>query len=228
MIHIHANYYYEVADLINRLLALQEFFVQLDKRLKITRDIIWQVNTYQDLLEFLSYDLHDSSSTIQQNEGLFFIWHSLMAMQILTLSKLIKDDGAFSLKKLINMSGAKVKNFDKPGLLEEFDYIHDEYVKNKLNVVRDQFIAHLDISSEEIKTDIHMLCVAKNQVTSLYDRISLALGAEEYDHDDRCVDGIKEVFDELDEYEKVKAVIIAAEVKGRKQIDVSEFLAIKC
>ena len=92
--------------------------MKLDDRLKITRDIIWQVNTYQDLLEFLSYDLHDSPSPIQQNEGLFFIWHSLMAMQILTLSKLIKDDGAFSLKKLINMGGAKVKGFDKHGLLE--------------------------------------------------------------------------------------------------------------
>jgi hypothetical protein len=54
-----------------------------------------------------------------------------MDLQILVLSKLIKDDGAFSLKKLINMGGAKVKGFDKTGLMEEFNYIHQEYVKKE-------------------------------------------------------------------------------------------------
>ncbi|AKH69025.1 hypothetical protein IMCC21906_01347 [Spongiibacter sp. IMCC21906] len=202
--------------------------MQLDERMKVTRDLIWQVNTYQDILEYLSYDLHDSASPISQNEGLFFVWHSLMGLQILALSKLIKDDGAFSLKKLINMGGAKVKGFDKSGLLEDFDYIHSEYQRHKLDSVRDQFIAHLDMSDDEIKTDIHMLCVAKNQVTSLYDRISLATGGEEYQHDERCVKGIRGLFDEIDEYEKIKAIIVAAQIKGLKQVNVSDFLAIKC
>jgi predicted nuclease of restriction endonuclease-like RecB superfamily len=150
-----------------------------------------------------------------------------MDLQILVLSKLIKDDGAFSLKKLINMGGAKVKGFDKTGLMEEFNYIHQEYVKKKLDSVRDQFIAHLDLSAEEIKIDIHTVCIAKNQIASLYNRISFALDGEEYHHDDRCVKGIESVFEELDEYEKVKAVIVAAQVKGKSHIDVSEFLAIK-
>jgi len=197
--------------------------VQLDERLKVTRDLIWQVNTYQDILEFLSYGLHNSPNPINQNEGLFFVWHSLMGMQVLGLSKLIKDDGAFSLKKIIKIGGAKVKDFDKPGLLEEFDSIHSEYQRHKLDSVRDQFIAHLDISAEEVETDIHMLCVAKNKVTSLYDRISQALGGEEYQHDDRCVKDIRGIFEEVDEYGKVKAIIFGAQVKGLDKIDVSEF-----
>lgn len=202
--------------------------MQLNERLKITKDIVWQVNTYQDMIEFLSYDLHKSPSPIDQNEGLFFIWHSLMALQILTLSKLIKDDGAFSLKKLINLGGARVKGFDKSALLEEFGHIHGEYVNNQLDSVRDQFIAHLDLSAEEIKTDIHMLCILKNMVTGLYDRISLASGGEKYSHDDRCVKGIREVFDELDEYDKMKALLIAAQIQGRESVNVSEFIDAKC
>jgi len=202
--------------------------VQLSERLKVTKDIVWQVNTYQDILEYLSYDLHDSPSPITQNEGLYFIWHSLMGLQILTLSKLIKDDGAFSLKKLINIGGASIKGFDKPAMLEEFEYIHEEYVKHKLDSVRDQFIAHLDISADEIKTDIHMLCIKKNMVTSLYSRISIAIGEEEYSHDDRCVKDIRGIFEELDEHERFKAILIAAQIKGREHVEVKEFIEEKC
>lgn len=200
--------------------------MRLDARLLITRDLIWQVNTYQEILEFLSYDLNDSPSPINQNEGLFFIWHSLMGLQILVLSKLIKDDGAFSLNKLINIAGAKVKGFDKANLLDVFAHVHGEYVKHQLDVVRDQFIAHLDISAEEIKTDIHVLYVKTNQVTSLYNRIATAIGGEEYRHDDRCVRGLRGIFEELDDYERVKALIIATQMKYEKTIDVSDFRAI--
>lgn len=202
--------------------------MQLSERLKVTKDIIWQVNTYQDILEYLSYDLHDSSSPITQNEGLYFIWHSLMALQILTLSKLIKDNGACSLKKLINIGGASISGFDKPAMLEEFDYIHEEFVKNKLDSVRDQFIAHLDISANEIKTDIHMLCEKKNMVTSLYNQISIATGGEEYTHDDRCVKGIRGMFEELDDHERFKAILIAAQSQGRGNVDIKEFIDGKC
>ncbi|MES2674348.1 MAG: hypothetical protein V4660_08910 [Pseudomonadota bacterium] len=202
--------------------------MQINERLKVTKDIVWQVNTYQDILEYLSYDLHDSPSPITQNEGLYFIWRSIMGLQILTLSKLIKDDGAFSFKKLINIGGASIKGFDKPAMLEEFEYIHEEYVKHRLDSVRDQFIAHLDISADEIKTDIHVLCVKKNMVTSLYNRISIAIGEEEYCHDDRCVKNIRGIFEELDEHERFKAILIAAQIKGREHVEVKEFIEEKC
>jgi hypothetical protein len=191
--------------------------VQLTERIEITRNLIWEANTYQDLIEFLSYDLHDTPSPIDSNEGLYFIWRSIMSLQILTLSKLIKDDGAFSIKKLINIGGAKIKGFDKAGLLEDFSYLLSEYNRHKLGTVRDQFLAHLDISSDEIKTDIHMLCVTKNLTTSLFNRIAAGSGQGEYLHDDKCVTAIKEVFDELDEYDKVKAVIMAAKVQKKEK-----------
>lgn len=201
--------------------------MKLDERMKVTRGLIWQINTYQDILEYLSYGLNDSPNPIGQNEGLFFLWNSLIGLQILALSIIIKDDGAFSLKKLINIGGARIKGFDKSGLMKEFDYIHSEYQRHKLDCVRDQFIAHLDMSVEEIKTDIRMLCFARNQVTSLYGRISLAAGGDEYEHDDICVKEIRSIFDEIDEYEKVKAIIVSAQIKGLKQVHVSDFLAIK-
>lgn len=201
--------------------------MQLNERLKVTKDIVWQVNTYQDILEYLSYNLHDSPRPINQNEGLYFIWCSLMGLQILTLSKLIKDDGAFSLKKLINIGGASIKGFDKPTMLEEFEDIYEEYVKHNLDSVRDQFIAHLDISADEINTDIHMLCVIKNMVTSLYNRISIAIGEEEYSHDDRCVRDIRGIFKELDEHERYKAILIAAQIQGREHVEVKEFVGEK-
>jgi hypothetical protein len=202
--------------------------VQLVERIEVTRGLIWEANTYQDLIEFLSYNLHGSPSPIEQNDGLYFIWRSIMSLQILTLSKLIKDDGAFSIKKLINIGSAKIKGFDKAGFLEDFEYLLGEYKKHKLGTIRDQFLAHLDITAEEIKTDIHMLCVTKNLSTSLFNRISLAVGQDAYVHDDKCVTSLKDVFDELDEYDKVKAVIMGAQIQQKKNIDVADFIAIKC
>lgn len=201
--------------------------MKLPERIETIRNLVWEITNYQDLLEYLSYDLHDSPSRIDQNEGLYFIWRSLMGLQILTLSKLIKDNGAFSLQKLINIAAAKTKGFDKREHQEEMDCILSEYEKHQLDVVRDKFVAHLDISSNEIKTDIHMLCVTANQVTSLFNRIASAVGAEEFVRNDRCVKGIKEIFSELDEYEKVKALIVATQIKGKQKIYVADFLAIK-
>jgi hypothetical protein len=201
--------------------------MKLLERLDVVRNMVWEVKTYQDLIEFLSYDLHDTPSRIDSNAGLYFIWRSLMALQILTLRKMINDDEPFSFQKLINIASASIKGFDKNLFQSENDLVVDEFKKNKLDFVRDKFVAHLDITSEEIGTDIHTLCITTNQVTSLFNRISTAIGRDEYMHDDCCLNGLKEIFSELDEYEKVKAIITVAQINGAHQISVADFLKVK-
>lgn len=203
--------------------------MKLSERIEVLRNIVWEVETYKDIIEYLSYDLHPTPSRIDNNEGLHFMWRSMMGLQILTLSKLIKDDGSFSFQKIINMASAKIKGFNKVGFQEELDFIVHEFKENNLDKVRDKFLAHLDISANEIKTDIHMLSIHANQVVSMFNDLALALGCLEYEHDDRCIKGIEGIFSELDEYERIKAFLMASEIQNRNEVSISEIAeAVKC
>jgi hypothetical protein len=203
--------------------------LDIEERIKITRDIIWQVNTHQDYLEYLSSELKNEQFSAQKNEGVFFLWRSTMAMQILGLSKLINDHGPFSLTKIFNIIASKNKNFDKATLTIELNEIAEHYKLHRFHVVRNKYIGHLDNYEEEIKTDIHSLAVSVNQVTGFFDRLSSILGKASYEHDDRCIQDLKKIFSEIDDYEKVKSVIVSNQIKGKSQVDISEFnKAIKC
>jgi len=196
--------------------------VNLSERIEVLRNVVWEVVAYKDFIEYLSYDLHPTPSRIDNNAGVHFIWRSMIRLQIITLNKLIKDNGAFSFHKIINMAGAKVKGFHIDEFQEELDVMINEFKANNLDTVRDKFLAHLDISAEEIKTDIHILSIKANQVVSLFNNIAAKLGFPEYTHDERCINGLNEIFSELDEYELVKAFLMASEIKNKELVSISE------
>lgn len=202
--------------------------MNLHERLEVLESMTWEIRTCQDMNEYLSYGLHDTPYQANGNEGLYFIFRSLMALQILILSKFLKADGAFSFQKIINIAGATVKEFNIKPFQNELNSIIGDYKKNNLDTVRDKFIAHLDLNADETKTDIHSLNSITNQVVDLYSEISKSLGSDEYVHDDRCLKGFKEIFDELDKYEMVKGVILAAQIQQKKKIDITDFIKLKC
>ncbi len=172
--------------------------MKLQDRIEIARNVIWEVSSYHDVLEHMSYDLDGIPSPIEQNEGAFFVWRSIAGLEILALSKLINDNGPFSLQKLVNIASASIKGFKKDEFQADLDQLSDEYKRYQVDVIRDKFIAHLDIIHSELGIDIHKLSILKNWVASFFNRLATVLEVQGYVHDLRVISSLAKIFDKHD------------------------------
>lgn len=157
--------------------------MKLVDRFNVTKDMIWEVASCHDIIENMSDNLSTESSLIEINDGAFFVWRSLAGIEVLGLSNLIHDDGPFSFQKLINMASAKIKGFDGEKFQSDLDKLRAEFLKFKMNVVRDKFVAHKDIVLDEIGIDIHKFCIVKNGAISFFNDLASSLGFSCYEHD---------------------------------------------
>ena len=157
--------------------------MKLPDRFNVTKDMIWEVASCHDIIEHMSDNLSTESSLIEVNEGAFFVWRSLAGIEVLGLSKLINDDGPFSFQKLINIASAKVNGFDSNAFQSDLDELRAEFVRFKMDVVRDKFVAHKDIVLDEIGIDIHKFCIVKNRSVRFFNDLASSLGFGCYKHD---------------------------------------------
>jgi hypothetical protein len=175
-------------------LALYGKDMKLCERFEVTKDMIWEVSSCHDILEQMSDNLSSQESVIEKNGGAFFVWRSLMSIEVLLLSKLINEEGPFSLQKLINIASSKVKGFDVAKYQSELEYLRSDYVRYKMNIVRDKFVAHQDLILEEVGIDIHKFCIIKNGTKSLFNRLSISLEFQCYEHQSEIVNEWSKLF----------------------------------
>jgi len=205
---------------------MAEYIMNKDllERLNIIGNMVWEIQTYQDMVELFSDNLHISINQAQSNQGLYFILRSLMALNILTLSKLLNEDGSYSFQKIINIASRKISTFDKDCVQHELNETIKEFQSKKLDVVRDKFIAHLDYTVPEIRTGICDLNYITNQTTDIYQMLVNNLKVKEYIPTEPCLKDLQRFFAQQEEYVRLRTIICDAQKKGKSQISLSKLI----
>lgn len=191
-----------------RLIGLEKIFHTLDCNIK--------------MLEYISFDLHKETFNLNNNIGLVWVWKSILESQILELYKLNIPDEKFSFRKIYNLlkeSKAKIN-------YELFDYLIKklklDFDKNQFDLIRSKYVAHQDLGVPELKTDLIAVKEFTDNATNLFLFIFSEIKRKHSEFSNDVLNSFKEIFKRIDEYNKVSAYLMVAEMKGEKTIEIGK------
>lgn len=191
-------------------------------RLRGIRYLIHSIHHNITTLEYLSYNLHKETFNTINNSGLYMIWSIILEHQVIYFYKLLNRKEKFSFNKLLNIAENKGVKLDYEKfrfLLAEVEDLYEEY---NFEILRSKFIAHLDIDAEEFKAELPQFSSLTELLIKLLDDIQVDLGLEKEVFDTKPIDDITRIFEEIDEYERVKAYITACQIKGQDSINIRD------
>ncbi|MCH4828628.1 MULTISPECIES: hypothetical protein [Flavobacterium] len=195
---------------------------EIEERLVGLDNIIQSLNNNIQLLEYISYNLHRETFSLNNNLGLIWIWQNLMAIQIIDFYKVIVANEKFSFSKIFNVSNGLKEAIDFDSLNSMIADLNSDYDNHKFEVVRSKYLAHQDLNVAEIKTDIVTIRHFTDKIISTFLFLTKELNWKHSDLNNNVQNSFKEIFERIDEYEKVSAYLMAAEIKGEKTIEIEE------
>jgi hypothetical protein len=99
--------------------------------------------------------------------------------------------------------------------------LKDEYEKADFETVRSKYLTHQDLRVPEIKTDLLTISSLTENIIKLFHTFSKEFKGNRSNFSNDVVNSFKEIFDTINEYEKVKAFLMAAQIKGQDTVKIS-------
>jgi len=165
---------------------------EIDNRLFGLESIIHGMHHNSEMMEYMSYKLHKESFNLFNNLGLYWIWGTLMANQIIDFYKVIGKNENFSFIKIINVSNDLKCEINYELIDRKITELKNEYDKTDFETVRSKYLAHKDIKVPEIKTDL------------------------------TSIRFFNEIFDRIRLLERMEALCFVTELKGGESVVISE------
>ncbi len=197
---------------------------EIEDRLSGLEHIIHGLFHNLELMEYISFNLHKQSFNLFNNIGLHWVWRSLMANQILDFYKVIGKHEKYSFTKIINVANNSKFDIDFKSLQEQTEALNDKYDKTDFATVRSKYLAHQDIKVPEIKTDLTSLRSFTDETISLLNHFFDEFKKEKSEFSKDVISSFSEIFETIDEYEKVKAVLFTTQLKGNKSVEISKIV----
>lgn len=195
---------------------------EIEYRLFGLESIIHGLHQNLKLMEYISYGLHQKTFNLYNNLGLFWIWHLIMGNQIIDFYKVIAMNEKFSFSKIVNISRDLKCEINFKLVEKKIEELKDMYDKTDFETVRSKYLAHQDLRVPEIKTDLITIKSFTENIIELFRIFSEAFKRKMTIFSNDIVNSFKEIFDTVDEYEKVKAFLMFAEMKGQDTVEISK------
>jgi len=197
---------------------------EIEDRLTGLESIIYGLHHNLELLEYISYGLHREPFNLSNNFGLVWIWRSIMANQIVDFYKVITKDEKFSFTKIINISRDLKCEIDYKLVENGTKKLMEEYDKTDFETVRSKYIAHQDLNSTAIKTDLPTIGSFTKNIIEFSYVFFKEFKKEKIELSSDTMDSFKKIFETIDEYEKAKAFLVGSQIKGHDKIEISKLI----
>ncbi|MFD1316447.1 hypothetical protein [Namhaeicola litoreus] len=195
---------------------------ELEERLVGLENIIHGIHHNLELMSFINYNLHREPFNLGNNLGLFWIWTSLMASQILEFYKLTNKKEKFSFTKTINIAKENKCKADFVNLETKTKELVEIYDKSDYEAVRSKYLAHQDLNVPEIGTELKGIADFSKKSVELFTLFCNEFKREQTEFNPEITESFSQIFKTIDEYEKVKALLIARLIQGNETIAISE------
>lgn len=195
---------------------------EIRDRLLGLEDIIERLHHNSELMEYMSFNLHHKPFSLSNNLGLHWIWGQTMGNQILDFYKVMHKEEKFSFTKIINVARGLKCEVNYELLEKKTKALRDEYDKTNFERVRSKYLAHQDLSLTEERTDLITIDSLTEKIIDLFHTFSKEFKGRKVKFPNTIVNSFKKVFDEIDEYERVKAFLWVEEIKGHNVVKISQ------
>jgi hypothetical protein len=138
---------------------------------------------------------------------------------------MIKDE-KFSFTKIINVAKELKCNVNFELLEKETKALKDEYDKTNFETVRSKYIAHQDLGIQETRTDLHTINAFTEKTIELFFLFSKEFKGRKVKLTNHLVDAFDKIFETIDEYEWLKAFLIAEMIKRKDSVKLSKVRAV--
>jgi hypothetical protein len=195
---------------------------ELEERLTGLENIIHGIYHNLEMMNYINYNLHNEPFNLGNNLGLYWIWTSLMASQILEFYKLTNKKEKFSFIKIINIAKEHRSKADFDLLETKTKELVEVYDKSDYENVRSKYLAHQDLNVPEIGTDLKGISDFSKKAIGLFKSFSSEFKREQTEFNIEITNSFNEIFKTIVEYEKVKALLTARLIQGKKEVEISE------
>ena len=185
-------------------------------------NIIHGVYHNQELLEYIRKNLHRETFNLSNNKGLLWIWINTMAIQIIDFYKLINKHEKFSFIKIINVAKNLKLEADYEQVEKHTQSIISFYEEQEYEAVRSKYLAHQDLNVPEMKTDLENMNKFSEKAIELFELFSTEFKYTITNFDEEVESSFREIFETIDEYEKVKALFLARLIQKEKFVEIAE------
>jgi hypothetical protein len=113
------------------------------------------------------------------------------------------------------------------GILEKkTKALKDAYDKTNFETVRSKYIAHQDLGIPETRTDLQIMVSLTDKTIELFFLFSKEFKGRKVKLSNHIVDAFDKVFETIDEYEWLKAFLIAEMIKRKDSVNLSKIRAV--
>jgi len=194
----------------------------LEYRLSGLASIVYGLHHSLGLMKYISFSLHDEPFNLSNNLGLLWIWRSLMANQLVDFYKVIAKKEKCSFTKIINVSKELKCEINYEKIEKDSIQLKDDYDKTDFEKVRSKYIAHQDLNVEIVETDLITIDSFTKRIAELSQAFFAEFRRDANKLSNEVVNSFKKVFKTIDEYEKVKAFLVAAQIRSQKTVKISD------
>ena len=177
------------------------------------------INNNYDLHQFLWSNLHDNYFNISSNKGLYWIWGNTISTLLIDFYKLMKEGEKFSFKKLINICNQNNESINYSVYGKKLHLLLHEYNEYNFEYIRSKLLAHQDLNVTEQRAEIFKINYFVKEVNDFFKMICSELKYTPYKIESEISKSLQEIFDRLDEFDKVSAYLIAKQLKGEKNLN---------
>ncbi|QRM89756.1 hypothetical protein FG167_11135 [Lacinutrix sp. WUR7] len=167
---------------------------QVGRRIDGINGILQTININTSLLNFLSFQVDRQNISVINNSGLHWISGLLLGNNILEFHKIFDKNEKHTFKRLINIAKNSKIQFDYKTLEKEIDALQIEYDKSNLKTIRDKYIAHQDLTEDEVKSDFITSFKFTQSSTKLFKKICTELNYEYKEDNDEVLNSFKDIF----------------------------------
>lgn len=192
------------------------------ERLEGQESIVHGLHHNLGTINYLTFDLHNEPFSASNNVALSWICRSLLTDILVDFYKLLKPNEKYSFEKILNVAQNNGVGLDYPALRAQVATTKDDYAATPFEQVRSRYIAHQDINVPVLETDLWDVIAFNKKVVDLFFTINQAFGREITDFSEDVVQACKEIFNTIDEYERVKAHLIVEQIEGKKVTSIND------
>jgi len=194
---------------------------EMKLRIKGLEIIVQELHHNNNLMQFMSFNLHKKPFNLFNNFGLYWIWSNIMGIQIINFYKTIGKHEKFSFIKLINVAKENkvIVNYDL--IARKTNQLVDNYEKTNFETVRSKYLAHQDLNIPEIKTDILTIDKFTQEVDSLFSLFCIEFNFKRNGISRDVIESFNEIFSAIDEYEKIKTYLLVTQLEGKTNVEIS-------
>ena len=194
---------------------------ELRKRINGIEGIVVSLVTNWEISKFLNFDLHPKAVNIQNNEGLFWIWHQLLGLVVIDLYKLYKDTEKHSIAKLLNIANHKNHRI-KQSLIKRADALKTSYSARQYEGIRSKFLAHQDLNVSRMGVDLTELdkLVLETRQWLVDLKKNQKLGCMH--NNEEIHSSLVELFKSVDDWDDVQGFLLGKFLLRKKTVRISD------